>query len=367
MFIFIFTLLSHVLDRFVLEALTLTFMTTPLVTFLYPPDKRVRAAGVGANFNNVADTERDGREQRALRDGARTRFTFVLDKLEHLPGMMAMAQLIQPPTPVSSVAQEDRRRSKSSSLVPSEVLSIEALRLIELSDRVSAVMKSSASESLLLSDPLLAIFRMFGQLHDLRISTALSIVTFDDLAYSVTEHARNNNSDMIILPWLPNASGTDPTLVPHEHDMPPATPGKHAAQSNNPFDALFKTSGAHDKSASALHAQFVRGVFSRARTDVALFVDQEESVAARVTGSKQHLFMIFFGGPDDRLALEFVVQLCTSPNVTATVLRLVKKEVDAPLAQVTSARLAGSEKTEEANALTVTSVSPSRVFPPLVV
>ncbi|KAJ7917502.1 Sodium/hydrogen exchanger family-domain-containing protein [Mycena leptocephala] len=339
----------RVFSMFVLEALLLTFMTTPLVTFLYPPDKRVRAAGVGANFNNVADTEQDGREQRAFRDGARTRFTFVLDKLEHLPGMMAMAQLIQPPTP-------DRRRSKSSSLVPSEVLSIEALRLIELSDRVSAVMKSSASESLLLSDPLLAIFRMFGQLHDLRISTALSIVTFDDLAYSVTEHARNNNSDMIILPWLPSASGADPTLVPHEHDTTPATPGKHAAHSHNPFDAVFKTSGAHDKSASALHAQFVRGVFSRARTDVALFVDQEESVSARVTGSKQHLFMIFFGGPDDRLALEFVVQLCASPNVTATVLRLVKKEVDAPLAQVTSARLAGSEKAEEANALTVTSV-----------
>ncbi|KAJ7879936.1 Sodium/hydrogen exchanger family-domain-containing protein [Mycena olivaceomarginata] len=346
----------RVFSMFVLEALLLTFMTTPLVTVLYPPEKRVRASGTGANFNNV-NTPEDRREQRALHDGARTRFTFVLDKLEHLPGMMAMAQLIQPPTPASS-AIDDRRASKSSSLVLSDKnLSIEALRLIELSDRVSAVMKSSASETLLLSDPLLAIFRMFGQLHDLSISTALSIVTFDDLAYSVTEHARNNNSDLIVLPWLPTASAhPEAALGHHEHEAMPQTPSARTpgAHSNNPFDALFKTS---DKSASALHAQFVRGVFSRASTDVALFVDQELSIPARVAGSKQHLFMIFFGGPDDRLALEFVVQLCASPNVTATVLRMVKMETDAPVSQVTNAHLSGGiEKGADANMLTVASV-----------
>ncbi|KAF7356505.1 K(+)/H(+) antiporter 1 [Mycena venus] len=346
----------RVFSMFVLEALTLTFMTTPLVTALYPPDKRVRASGDGANFNNVV-AEDDRREQRALHDGARTRFTFVLDKLEHLPGMMAMAQLIQPPTPMFSMAKDERRSSKSRSPVPFEDLSIEALRLIELSDRVSAVMKSSASDSLLLSDPLLAIFRMFGQLHDLRISSALSIVTFDDLAYTVTEHARNNSSDMIVLPWLPTASAhprADAALGWNEHENPAQTPGAKSTHSQNPFDALFKSAPAQDKSASALHAQFVRGVFSRASTDVALFVNQE-SAPRQVAGSRQHLFMIFFGGPDDRLALQFVCELCASANVTATVLRMIKKEVDAPLVQMTNAHFAGGEKVEETPVLTVAS------------
>lgn len=228
-------------------------------------------------------------------------------------------------------------------------------------------MKSSASESLLLSDPLLAIFRMFGQLHDLRISTALDIVPFDDLAYSATEHARNSGSDMIVLPWLPlapaNHPSTEPTMtVSHEPDMVMASPSAKV-HSNNPFDALFKASG--DRSASALHAQFVRGVFAKASTDVALFVDQEVTGPARVTGSKQHLFLPFFGGPDDRLALEFVVQLCAHAKVTATVLRMVKQELDAPeTAAVPSAHFhAGSEKATAADAtmLTVTSVSVSRL------
>ncbi|KAJ7255500.1 Sodium/hydrogen exchanger family-domain-containing protein [Mycena haematopus] len=322
----------RVFSMFVLEALTLTCITTPLVTVLYPPEKRVRASGTGANFNNVNGNEDDRREQRAL-DGAHMRFTFVLDKIEHLPGMMAMAQLIQPPPRVSSPAVNEKRASDSSFTRSENNLSIEALRLIELSDRVSAVMKSSASESLLLSDPLLGIFRMFGQLHDLRISTALSIVPFDDLAYSVTEHARNNSSDMIILPWLPTASAHPNVATPtqHEHDgaqTPAAKATSSAAHSHNPLDALFKSSATHDKSASALHAQFVRGVFSQSSTDVALFVNQKQSIPGRIAGSTQHLFMIFFGGPDDRLALDFVVQLCASPNVTATVLRMAKMEAD---------------------------------------
>ncbi|KAF7370520.1 Na-H-Exchanger domain-containing protein [Mycena sanguinolenta] len=318
----------RVFSMFVLEALTLTCMTTPLVTALYPPERRVRASGTGANFNNV-----NGGEENRLSS-------------HHRPCL--------PP----GVAE--KRASESGSLIPSEnIQSFEALRLIELSDRVSAVMKSSAAESLLLSDPLLAIFRMFGQLHDLRISTALSIVPFDDLAYSVTEHARNNDSDMVILPWLPTASShpnVDATPALHDFSAP-QTPSAAKASSTNPFDALFKT----DKSASALHAQFVRGVFSRSSTDVALFVDQEKSILERVAGSRQHLFMIFFGGPDDRLALDFVVQLCTSPNVTATVLRMVKMEADALLTQVTYPGAVA--RVEETNALTVASnTGPDTVY-----
>ncbi|KAJ7623138.1 Sodium/hydrogen exchanger family-domain-containing protein [Roridomyces roridus] len=328
---------------FVLEALTLTFMTTPLVTWLYPPEKRVRASGTGANFNAVAGDDRPGRT--GSLNGSRSRYTFVLDKLEHIPGMMAMAQLIQPPPPSG---EERPTASKSSLIRPSDRCSVEALRLIELSDRVSAVMKSSASETLLLSDPLLAIFRMHGQLHDLHISTALSIVPFDDLASSVTEHAQNTDSDMIMLPWLPTPSA-ETTVALHEHEAL-QTPGK--SQVHNPFDMLFKSTGSHDKSASALHAQFVREVFSNAKTDVALFVDQERSAVTSKMGSKQHLFLPFFGGPDDRLALEFVVQLCASSHVTATVVRVTKREMEPPLSQVTDAHI---EKREEPQLLSVTS------------
>lgn len=345
---------------FVLEALVLTFMTTPLVTTLYPPNKRVRVAVSGANFNNVADDE----NRKAFRgsgdsdDGEfKRRFTFVLDKLEHLPGIMAFSQLIQPSlsNPTDSTV-ENASSSKISIKKQQGVPYIEALRLMELSDRVSAVMKSSASESLLRTDPLLSIFKMSGQLNDMNIETALSIVTYDDLANSVIERAQKNRSDMIMLPWIPPPS-TDSVPLPHHVHEEPSTP-KPVAHTNNPFDAFLKAAGAtssSESSPSALHSHFVRGVFSQATTDVALFVDQA-GVSGK-HGSSHHLFLPFFGGPDDRLGLDFVAQLCTNPRITATIIRVVKKELDIPVTPVAPAHLGDNIISEEAAHLTVASVS----------
>jgi hypothetical protein len=41
-----------------------------------------------------------------------------------------------------------------------------------------------------------------------------------------------------------------------------------------------------------------------------------------ITTNNQHLFLPFFGGPDDRLALTFLIQLCGNPSVTATVVKI---------------------------------------------
>ena len=311
---------------FVLEAVTLTFLTTPLVSALYPPHLRVRVSSIGDNLANVTHTE-DAISDTKSRDGNgesfphKTRFTVVLDKIEHLPGMMALTQLIQPTFPKDA---DDTKTGSVKTLPdlknPADIF-IDALRLIELSDRTSAVMKSSAADTLLHTDPLLGIFRMFGQLHDLDISTSLSIVLYDDLAHSVADHAMNNASQLILLPWIP------PSTPIHDPNESSAVTPRAAAYTSNPFDALFGSRT--DKTASAIHSHFVRGVFSQSKTDVALFIDHGHAPGqARTAGSAQHIFLPFIGGPDDRLALDFVVQLCAKAKITATVLRIMKRGVN---------------------------------------
>ena len=342
---------------FVLEALVLTFITTPLVTWLYPLKFRRRIAASGANFHNVPDDEAVARGQHVANscsdESLKTRFTVVLDKLEHLPGMMALTQLIQPSL------SEPRSVSMQRDILPRSITT-EALRLIELSDRVSAVMKSSISDTLLLTDPMLCIFRMFGHLNGIKVSPALSIVKFDDLAYSVAEHAKNHDSDMVLIPWLPPVHSFDrsnpptPPLDAHQPLPPPITPNPTAASnrtasgfkshfSHNPFDILFKSSdgggmpgsGGNDISNSVpfIHSQFIRGVFSQSKTDVALFVDQNTLDLTSIVDNSngvgvlhQHVFLPFFGGPDDRLALDFVVQICANPRVRGTVIRMTKSD-----------------------------------------
>lgn len=317
---------------FVLEALTLTFMTTPLVTWLYPPQFRIRVDLNGPNFKNVPDGEggeggRHDKRPQNTESSSRNRFTVVLDKLEHVPGMMALTQLIHPspspPNVTTPTSDSKSRHSTSSSAFLPQRTSVEALRLIELSDRVSAVMRSSVTDTLIHTDPLLSIFKMFGQLNDINITPSMSIVKYEDMSYSVAERARNYDSDMILLPWLPPTyDNSEGTIYPHgplSSDMPAATP---KLQSSNPFDMLFKTMTGLDASASAIHSHFIRGVFSQASTDVALYVDQTKPGSSVI--STQHIFLPFFGGPDDRLALEFVAQICENSRITATVIRIVK-------------------------------------------
>ena len=377
---------------FVLEALVLTFMTTPLVTWFYPPQYRRRATASGADFHNIPDDEAVARSQHiAFDEDLKTRFTVVLDKLEHLPGVMALTQLMQPPP------SELRSVSMQRDALPRSITT-EALRLIELSDRASAVMKCSISNTLLLTDPMLSIFRMFGHLNGIKVSPALSIVKFDDLAYSVAEHAKNHDSDMILIPWLPPVHTLDdnhpptPPVDAHQPFLaPPITPNPTAATNNtgsgfkshfshNPFD-IFKSSGGDglpgssggdiSNSVSFHHSQFVRGVFSQSRTDVALFVDRSAFDLTSIVGGggsvgvlHQHVFLPFFGGPDDRLALDFVVQICANLRVRGTVVRITKCDevyVGNGKAQAGTLTLgnAGEEldpnKLEELNQLTVDS------------
>ncbi|EIN12520.1 hypothetical protein PUNSTDRAFT_118323 [Punctularia strigosozonata HHB-11173 SS5] len=355
----------RVFSMFVLEALLLTFMTTPAVSVLYPPHLRTRAAGAGANFASVAADEAGTSRPRERRnsddDGSewRRQYTVVLDKIEHVPGMMALTDLLRLPSAddARSAHTTDEPRLKrdpsssssktSTDLVPAprgrekrrekkdDATRVDALRLVELSDRTSAVMREldraagSLADALARTDPLLAVFKMYGELRGLAVSAAVAIAPYEELAACVVEHAARTGGQMILLPWLP------PHAPAHEAG---------AAAESNPFDMLFGGGGGgssgkeqhpqhpHQGAASAHHAHFVRSVFAKAGADVALFVDRGHAPdeARTAAGARRHhVYVPFFGGPDDRLAVEMAVRLCRSWKTRATVVRVTKREVGA--------------------------------------
>ena len=161
------------------------------------------------------------------------------------------------------------------------------------------------------------------------VTTSLSVAPYDDFAHSIVDHAWRYASRLILLPWLtPTAptvadtfdtrtggSSTSPTIATREQKL------------QNPFDAPFDcvSGGKTDKSPSDIHSLLIRGVFAQRKTDIALFIDAGDPSAARLGGSL-HVFFPFFGGPDDSLALDFLVQLYLNPRTTATVVRVVKQE-----------------------------------------
>ncbi len=337
---------------FVLEALVLTFATTPTVSYLYPPHLHTRATVTGPSFVDVRSPKDDegGIGDRTMttkhnEEGVfKRRFTVVLDKLEHLPSLMAITQLLQSSSPHSQTENIPSKSPGNEAEVPTH---FGALRLIELADRPSDLLKTSATDALLHSDPLIAIFRTFAELNGLPVSASLSIEPFESLATSVAEHVRVIGTELVLVPWLPSA----PT--PDNNPSEPGGPNAAQDRSSTPFDAFFRM----DRSTSLPHSHFVRSVFARAGTNVALLIGRAPFAAVR---GQTHVFLPFFGGPDDRLALDFLIQLCADPRVRATVVRIFKRGVQADVSAPNAAHLAsdGEEKEENVarNGMTITSL-----------
>lgn len=319
---------TRTFSMFVVHALVLTIMTTPLTLLFYPEKHRTQARTFREKRKEGAD---EGAERRPTEDETKTKFAMVLDKIEQLSAAMTLTQLLQPPSTNSSTASDasstDEKASEAglpvlphSPFAPAHPrITIDALRLIELTDRTSAVLKSQAAEALLQSDPVVSVFRTFGYLNRLPISAALSVVTHSEFPSSVANHVRESGSQMVILPWTRTASSV---IAAEDHGGP-------SAPVHNPFYGLFKHSTGSDRSSAVVYTEFIRKVFLHSPCDVALFVDRGvTTLGASYTGSSnQHLFLPFFGGPDDRLALSFVVQLCGNPAISATVVRMQKAEV----------------------------------------
>jgi len=100
------------------------------------------------------------------------------------------------------------------------------------------------------------------------------------------------------------------------------------ALSYGPFDLLFsKTSGRDESALLVLRSQFIRRVFTSSVSDMALFIDCGLSTNSGST-IYPHIFLPFFGRPDDCLALFFVVQLYMYGAISATVVRICQLDSD---------------------------------------
>ncbi|KAJ8507887.1 hypothetical protein ONZ45_g9778 [Pleurotus djamor] len=322
-------------SMFVVHALVLTFMTTPLVLLFYPERVRVHehATAKSGHTHQHDDGESAGKRHLPSEYSHKSRFTVVLERLEQLPIVITLSQMLQVPGIRGSIASSDDVQTKfskadeagidelpsASPSPPVTPITINTLRLVELTDRTSAVLKSQAAETLLRRDPILAVFKTFGRLNRLIVSAALTVVSYDQFSTAISDHVIENESDMVIIPWC-NTTGTPEQVVEDE---------KKATAATSTTTSLPDNSVAFDQTNSVVYSEFVRKVFLTSPSDVGVFVDRGLGPGAFQVGDpvqQQHILLPFFGGPDDRLALSLVVQLCANTGVKATVVWIRKVE-----------------------------------------
>lgn len=306
---------TRTFSMFVVHAIILTFITTPLVLLFYPQRYRIHLDNASrSDVSRISGGDYDGKLVADTDYLYKHHITIPLDRFEQLPAAMTLTQLLKPSA--LAMIPSEKTVDEKPTLVPLS-MSIDALRLMELSGRTSSVLRSTESESLLLEDPLITVFKTFGHLNCIPVLPSISVVNYDEYPNAIAEHAERTASQMILIPW---SSG---------HQV-----GSHdetKIEVHNPFDSIFHRSAPHDASTNSIaHSEYVRRVFQHSPVDVALFMDRSRPSKTSAKSSR-HLLLPFFGGPDDRLALAFVVQLCMNKDVSATVLRLSRVDPLSPL------------------------------------
>ncbi|THG96362.1 hypothetical protein EW026_g5457 [Hermanssonia centrifuga] len=322
---------TRTFSMFVLHALVLTFMTTPLTLLFYPSKYRTHASAARDKASRGSVDSHEGVQAERSQETFKTKFAVVLDRVEQLPAVMTLTQLLQSPSPkpiaISSVSKgsigDEKEPASPLGLPyingePSLRISVDALRLIELTDRTSAVLKSQSADALVKIDPILSVFRTFGYLNRMMVTTALAVVGYDEFPSYVDNHTRATGSEMVIIPWSSNLASIENNTVEVSNVV-----GSSSIAVATPFDGLFGPKNTAHNPVSAVQTQYFRKMFAECRIDVALFIDRGLPHSVDVQG-RQHVFLPFFGGPDDRLALSFVVQLCLNPSTSATVVRFTK-------------------------------------------
>lgn len=316
---------------FVVMALVTTVTTTPLTIALYPVwyQKKLIAWKNGEidwDGNRLPTDKEEDSPERSIEKlpGTQVRRLLMYLKLDSLPSLFTFISLLggdrsavntkihRTKSELSSVPEGGAANS-TANLLQKRPFEVHGVRILELSERTSSVMQSSEIDQYAYKDPVVNAFKTFAQLNNVAVSGGVSVVPEASYAETITSTAEDHFSDLVLIPWTETVS---------EVDSAP--------------DSL--TSGSQDA--------FIQKIVETALCNTAIFVNQgfggsqvpesnplskvasalslrsrfsREPALQPIVDRSHHIYLPFFGGADDRVALRFVLQLAESSNITATI------------------------------------------------
>ncbi|CAG8580206.1 23657_t:CDS:2 [Cetraspora pellucida] len=287
----------------VIMALVTTFLTTPLATYLYP-----------VQYQKQMERKRAKKDLESATDSSSSkllRLLVVLNKVENLPAMVTFVQLLQPNNPNNDPIKSDLQISEENSEISkvSKPMNVHVLRFVELTQRMSAVMKFNEISETILHDPIMNMFTALGHVSSTKVDAKLSVAAPKDFCREIIDKIQDADINLVIIPW----SGAGEIIdTPIENK-------NHAPREK--------------KNTSPQVATFVQGVFNDATVyaTVGVFVDRgfgstDNTRTLPNPMGYLHIFVPFFGGADDREALTFSFRLLEYPNVSVAVVRIKKSE-----------------------------------------
>jgi nucleotide-binding universal stress UspA family protein len=313
---------------FVVMALVTTVATTPLTSALYPLSyqrkleawKRGEIDWDGNRLSSDAGSDVNDAAEKLQRTQIRRLLVYL--RLDSLPSLFTFISLLGGDR--SSVTTKIHRSKQHGSTfetvdtagIPQKrPLQVHGLRILELTDRTSSVMKVS-EEEYSYRDPVVNTFRTFAQLNNIAVSGGVTVVPGDSYAETLNNQAHDHQSDLVLIPWAdPNTMAEDATNVDSSAGVQDAFILK-ALETATCDTAIFVNRG--------FGGSITPEPRTLTRTPTGLSLrSHREHVVAPVADRSHHVYFPFFGGSDDRVALRFVLQLAQNSNITVTIIHFM--------------------------------------------
>lgn len=314
-----------VFSMFVIMALITTFITTPLTLKLYPMWYRTKVT----QWRN-GEIEWDGTPIRSKRTGnggfkafKLGKMIVVLDSVESMAVTMMITQLLAAPqeritqgflTPPASstslhdVANENSAQSvvATNSTMPGAFVTrkaephglwVSGLRLVELSERTADVIQVMSGELMDgEEDSVVKVFSAFARIHRIEFEGKLAVTPQIDRSSIIMSMSESTN-DFLLVTW----DDSEKLLVqsPEWLKMTPQI------RENIPQ--------------SHVKVGLVRDLFEQARCQVGIFIDRGFALSHEAAMKTRRVYLPFFGGASDNLALGLAIYLAKNANVEVTV------------------------------------------------
>jgi hypothetical protein len=314
-------------------ALVTTVATTPLTTVLYPLwyQKKLESWKRGEidwdGNRIISEGASDATPEQSLEklQSNHVRKLLVYLRLDSLPSLFTFMALLSGDKSMTPTKYHQSKRELETVLEGTEPLietpikrplEVHGLRMLELTERTSSVMKVSEGDDYSYRDPVVNAFRTFAQLNNVAVSGGVSVVPEDSYAETLNSQALDYHSDLLLIPW--------------------------SAASNPTEDAT-----ARDTLSSGMQDTFIQKTLETATCNTAIFFNRgfggpvqeprtlnrtvsglslrshREPVVQPIADRSHHVYLPFFGGSDDRAALRFVLQLAQNSNITATIIHFI--------------------------------------------
>ncbi|KAI9688996.1 MAG: K(+)/H(+) antiporter [Bathelium mastoideum] len=322
---------------FVVMALVTTFATTPLTTALYPPwyQKKIEAWKRGeidweSGLSTSSADREDGVDSIAVEKAgtANVRRLLLYLRLDNMPSLLAFTSLLGSQRSTIPTVHPSKQSSNEETSQPQRAVEVHGIRMIELTERDSSVMKVSETEEYSAHDPVINTLRMFGQMQHLAASGEVAIVPESGYADMLVTKAANAESNMILLPWSETGSMSETQTISADSVRNKLHSSAYVQFVSSVLDnARCSTAILVNKCFGGSSAPRERSrLLSRTMSSLSIHSSHVYDLVRPFTDRSHHIFMPFFGGADDKRALRLVLQLAQNSDVTATIVHYESRE-----------------------------------------